>query len=224
MTIYNKLKTLKKWTFIVTVSVGQESGHGLAGFSASDCLISLASRCQPGLRSHLETWMMKDLLPRSLTWVGSKTQFLISCWSEAWAPHDLLTRGFSWFLSTEHPTTWQQASKWAGDSHDDKEKNRELARWNSQAIVFCTLVIEVSSHHFSMFCEKQGTIFSPHLQGRGLHRSWILRRGNHKLPTISPICRGFWLAYRICSVVHTKVQPGSSTWIGAKDPGHSELE
>ena len=80
MTIYNKLKTLKKWTFIVTVSVGQESGHGLAGFSASDCLISLASRCQPRLRSHLEAWMMKDLLPRSCScWQDLFPQGLMSC-------------------------------------------------------------------------------------------------------------------------------------------------
>lgn len=49
--------------------MGQESGYGLAGSSASGSLTRLQSKCQPGLEAHVKAPLWKDSLPSSLTWL-----------------------------------------------------------------------------------------------------------------------------------------------------------
>lgn len=44
-----KFSDIKQYIYCLTVSVGQESWHGLAG-----SLAKLQSRCDAGLRSHME--------------------------------------------------------------------------------------------------------------------------------------------------------------------------
>ena len=46
--------------------MGQKSGYGLAGSSASGSLTRLQSKCQPGLEAHVKAPLWKDSLPSSL--------------------------------------------------------------------------------------------------------------------------------------------------------------
>ena len=55
----HKLCYLQQHMFILTVSVDQDSGHGVAG--SSDCNPGI----WPGLASHLEVLVAVDLLPGS---------------------------------------------------------------------------------------------------------------------------------------------------------------
>lgn len=73
--------------YFLTVSVGQESRHGLARTLGSESITSWPPRCWLWLQ-HLKAQIGKDWLPRSLTWllagfaslqaVGPRSQFLVT--------------------------------------------------------------------------------------------------------------------------------------------------
>ena len=61
--------------YYLTVSVGQESGHGLSGLS-----IKLLTKCQPGLSSYLRVdWRRIDF---QVHMVAVIFKILASCWTE----------------------------------------------------------------------------------------------------------------------------------------------
>lgn len=84
--LHNKLPQSFRYYFVV--SVGQESGHGLAGTSASRSLLSQS--CNQGVGwdcDHLKVQLDQDLLPSSFLWllagfISSWTQLFVGRWPE----------------------------------------------------------------------------------------------------------------------------------------------
>lgn len=69
---YPKILLTQNNIYDLTVFVGEESGHGLAGSFGSGSIPKLQFRCQRGLWSHFKAQLGKDLLPSSL----------IGCWQD----------------------------------------------------------------------------------------------------------------------------------------------
>lgn len=122
-----------KTPFVISVSVGEESEQGLAGF--------LDTGSFPRLWSHSKAWVGKDLLPCSLIgcWRDSVPgcQFLIGCWLEF--PLRSLSCGPLHRGSPQHGTLCHQNRK--------ARRVRERERLREVTVLY-DQILEVTAHHF----------------------------------------------------------------------------
>lgn len=68
------------YIYYLSISVGQESGHKLAGSSVSKFLANLQSKCQPGFQSHLKA-QLGEIYFKSDSH-GFEEDSLFGCWTE----------------------------------------------------------------------------------------------------------------------------------------------
>lgn len=112
----------------LTVSMRQESRHGLAGSSVSRFLMRLQSSVN-------QAWFLSESLTGkdSLTSSHSYWQDLVSCSLFDRGSYFLLTRGCLQFLATWVSPTWLLSSS----KHENWKGNREslLARWKLQSYI-----------------------------------------------------------------------------------------
>lgn len=117
----------------LTVSVGWESRHSLAGPSGSRSLTRLHSRSWPGLWSPLKTHscgLGQDSVPREQSDGGPHS---VPCW--------LVAGGCPQFLSDEGLSSFLHERKHPGRARESASK--------AKVTVSCHRITEVTSHHYS---------------------------------------------------------------------------
>ena len=119
-TNYHKLSGLKQHVYYLTVSVGQESRHGLTELSAAELLTKLQSRCHAGPGSHLKGRLKKD---QHIDMVFGSIQFPLG-WN----------KGLTSLLAVEK-ATWQLASS---------KQARERKYWQDSSQNICNLITEMT--------------------------------------------------------------------------------
>lgn len=85
-----KFSSLRQYTFIVSVSMLQESRHSLAESSASVSLKDSNQSVSPGAAFSSEGWTGERSSPKLTHMVGGKIQFLSGYWTKGFNSLQLL--------------------------------------------------------------------------------------------------------------------------------------
>ena len=125
-----------------TVSVTQESRHGLAGSPVLESLPRLQSSFRPVLGSHLKLQMGKDPLPRSFIWslVGFNSLRIIVL--KSLIPHWLWAR----VTLNSLPSGPLQHGSLLYQSQKDRESYSK-----TEVMIFCNLIMDGIFHQCTYF-------------------------------------------------------------------------